>query len=115
MSKPVCVISSPVDTISGYGARSRDFIKSIIKAKSKEWDIKLLSQRWGQTPFGALDESIEEEADLKRRIVGNLTMSLPFQPEIWIQITVPNEFQPLGKYNIGYKVNTVKIERTLVI
>ena len=110
MSKPVCVISSPVDTISGYGARSRDFIKSIIKAKSEEWDIKLLSQRWGQTPFGALDESIEEEADLKRRIVGNLTMSLPFQPEIWIQITVPNEFQPLGKYNIGV---TAGIETTI--
>ena len=23
------------------------------------------------------------------------------QPDVWIQITVPNEFQPTGKYNIG--------------
>jgi len=33
MSKPLCIISSPVDTFSGYGARSRDFIKSLIKTK----------------------------------------------------------------------------------
>jgi glycosyltransferase involved in cell wall biosynthesis len=26
---------------------------------------------------------------------------LPKQPEIWMQITVPNEFQPIGKFNIG--------------
>jgi len=44
MSKPLCIISSPVDTFSGYGARSRDFIKSLIKTKGEEWDIKLLYQ-----------------------------------------------------------------------
>ena len=65
MNKQLCIVSSPVDTFSGYGARSRDFIKSLIKAKGDEWDIKLLSQRWGQTPFGFLNEKIEEEADLK--------------------------------------------------
>jgi glycosyltransferase involved in cell wall biosynthesis len=26
---------------------------------------------------------------------------LPKKPDVWIQITVPNEFQPLGVYNIG--------------
>ena len=31
------------------------------------------------------------------------------QPEIWIQITVPNEFQPVGKFNIGV---TAGIEST---
>ena len=33
------------------------------------------------------------------------------QPDIWMQITVPNEFQPAGKYNIGM---TAGIETTLV-
>ena len=32
------------------------------------------------------------------------------QPEIWMQITIPNEFQPVGKYNIGL---TAGIEATL--
>jgi glycosyltransferase involved in cell wall biosynthesis len=110
MSKPICIVSSPVDTVSGYGARSRDFIKSLIKIKGEEWDIKLISQRWGQTPFGALNEDIKEEADLKGRIIGALTMNLSFKPDIWIQITVPNEFQPLGKFNIGV---TAGIETTV--
>ena len=35
---------------------------------------------------------------------------LPKQPDVWIQITVPNEFQPVGKYNIGI---TAGIETTV--
>jgi len=110
MNKPLCVVSCPIDTYSGYGARSRDFVKSLIKSKGDEWDIKILSQRWGATPFGALDETIKEEVDLKNRIIGALTMQLNFQPYVWIQITVPNEFQPLGKHNIGV---TAGIETTI--
>ena len=110
MSKPLCIVSCPIDTYSGYGARSRDFVKSLIKIKGEEWDIKILSQRWGQTPFGALDTNIAEEEDLKNRIIGQLTMNVPKQPEVWIQITVPNEFQPVGKFNIGV---TAGIETTI--
>jgi glycosyltransferase involved in cell wall biosynthesis len=110
MSKPVCVVSCPLDTYSGYGARSRDFLKSLIKAKGEEWDIKVLSQRWGQTPFNALDVDDQEEYDLKQRIIGTLTMNINFKPDVWIQITIPNEFQPLGKYNIGV---TAGIETTI--
>ena len=29
--KPICVISCPIDTFSGYGARSRDFVKGLIQ------------------------------------------------------------------------------------
>jgi hypothetical protein len=35
---------------------------------------------------------------------------LPKQPDCWIQITVPNEFQPVGKFNIGM---TAGIETTI--
>ncbi len=107
MNKPLCIVSSPVDTFSGYGARSRDFIKSLIKAKGNEWDIKLLSQRWGSTPFGFLNEEIEDEKDLLDRIIPQLTT----HPDVWFQITVPNEFQKIGKYlNIGV---TAGIETTI--
>jgi glycosyltransferase involved in cell wall biosynthesis len=107
MNKPLCVVSSPVDTFSGYGARSRDFIKSLIKVKGDEWDIKLLSQRWGQTPFGFLNEDIDDEADLKSRIIPQLTV----QPDVWFQITVPNEFQKVGKHlSVGV---TAGIETTI--
>lgn len=103
MSKVSCVISCPIDTYSGYGARSRDLVKAIIKAKP-DWNVMLLSQRWGNTRFGYLED--HKELDLKSRIVANLTQ----QPDVWMQISVPNEFQKIGKYNIGV---TAGIETTV--
>ena len=38
-------------------------------------------------------------------------MPLAQQPDIWAQITVPNEFQAVGRYNIGF---TAGMETTLV-
>jgi len=102
--KPTCVVSCPINTFSGYGARSRDFVRSLIKAKGDEWNIQILPQRWGNTPEEYLKEGTD--SDLLSRINPNLTQ----QPEIWIQITVPNEFQPIGKFNIGV---TAGIESTM--
>lgn len=95
MSKLLCVISSPLDTYSGYGSRSRDLIKALIKVKGGEWDIRALSMRWGSCPFGYL--KAHNETELSNRIIPQLFK----QPDIWIQITVPNEFQPVGKWNVG--------------
>lgn len=102
MSKPTLVVSCPIDTYSGYGARSRDFVQSIID--SDKYDVKILSQRWGNTRFGYLKD--HSNADLGSRIIPRLTT----QPDVWIQITVPNEFQKVGKYNIGV---TAGMETTL--
>jgi len=104
MSKPLFVISSPFDTFSGYGARARDLIKAIIELD--RYEVKLIPQRWGETPWGFMDEN-PEWAFLREHILTN--PQLPKQPEVWMQITVPNEFQPLGKYNIGV---TAGIETT---
>ena len=91
--KPICVVSCPIDTFSGYGARSRDFVKSLIQSKDKEWDIKIIPQRWGDCPWNFLSE----DDPLRKRFITQLNK----QPEIWIQITVPNEFQRVGQFNIG--------------
>jgi hypothetical protein len=101
--KPLFIISSPVDTYSGYGARSRDLIKAIIA--TDKYNVQLLSQRWGNTRFGYLKDHNED--DLISRIIPNITT----RPEIWMQITVPNEFQAVGQYNIGV---TAGMETTLV-
>ena len=60
MSKPLCIVSCPIDTYSGYGARSRDFVKSLIKIKGEEWDIKVLPQRWGETNWGFIENHKEK-------------------------------------------------------
>ena len=54
--KPTCIVSCPIDTFSGYGHRSRDFVRSLIKVKGNEWDIKIAAQKWGNTPWGYLKE-----------------------------------------------------------
>lgn len=101
-NKPTLVVSAPVDTYSGYGARARDFVQSIIDLD--KYDVKILGQRWGGTRFGYLKD--HGNTSLTSRIIPQLTA----QPDIWIQITVPNEFQKVGKYNIGV---TAGIETTL--
>tara|TARA_R110000822_G_scaffold127456_4_gene263005 strand:+ start:934 stop:2220 length:1287 start_codon:yes stop_codon:yes gene_type:complete len=95
-------ISAPVDTYSGYGARSRDFVKSLIE--SNKYDVKILSQRWGDTRRGFLSDFPEWEF-MEKYIVPQIQS----KPDIWCQITVPNEFQPVGEYNIGL---TAGIETT---
>ena len=96
------VISAPIDTYSGYGARARDFVKALIE--SNKYEIKILSQRWGNTRKGFLADHPEWEF-MQKYIVDGLTQ----QPDIWCQVTVPNEFQKVGKYNIGL---TAGIETT---
>jgi len=107
MSKPLFVISAPFDTYSGYGARSRDIIKSIIK--SDKYDVKLLSQRWGSTPWNFIKDHFEEWGFMVNHLLNPQEQNR--QPDVWMQITVPNEFQPVGKYNIGV---TAGMETTLV-
>jgi len=104
--KQLVVISAPIDTYSGYGARSRDIVKALLKAD--KYDIKIISQRWGSTPFGFLQKDNPEHKQILDCILQ--VPQLPRQPDCWIQITVPNEFQPVGKYNIGI---TAGIETTV--
>jgi len=105
--KPVFVISCPIDTYSGYGARSRDIVKAIIK--TDKYDVKILPQRWGATSWGFIEDHKDEWGFLKSHILTE--PKLTQQPEIWAQITIPNEFTPVGKYNIGI---TAGIEATAV-
>ena len=100
--KPLCVVSCPIDTFSGYGARSRDFVNALIKIKGEEWDIKILPQRWGDTPW----EFLSKDDPVRKLFIYKLTQ----KPDIWFQITIPSEFQAIGNFNIGV---TAGIETTL--
>ena len=97
MSKNTCVIYAPVDTLSGYGSRARDTVKSIIQLKKDEWDIKIIPCAWGNTPTGFIEENPEWKFLEPHFTTGQLTS----QPDIFIWITIPSEFQKVGKYNIG--------------
>jgi hypothetical protein len=103
--KNTFVISCPIDTYSGYGSRSRDLVKALINLD--KYDVKILPQRWGNTPHSFIEDHNEEWSFLTPHI---MTGQMTQQPDIWAQITVPNEFQAVGKYNIGI---TAGIETTI--
>ena len=102
MSKILVVVSCPIDTYSGYGARARDFVKALLSLE--KYEVQILSQRWGNTRFGYLEDHKES------KLSGLIVKSITRKPDVWIQITVPNEFQKVGTYNIGV---TAGIETTL--
>jgi glycosyltransferase involved in cell wall biosynthesis len=94
--KPFVVVQGPVATRSGYGNHTRDLVTSLIK--SDKYDIQIVSLPWGNTPMDALEpNNVEHQEIMKRVAMQNITR----QPDVFIQVSIPNEFQPHGKYNIG--------------
>lgn len=97
MSKPVCLVTAPVATRSGYGAHSRDICRALIKLD--KYDVKIWSVRWGNTPMNALLRDDPNDKMIIDRLLSE--PNLPTQPEIHIHLVIPTEFQPFAKYNIG--------------
>ena len=95
--KPVCLVTAPVATRSGYGAHSRDICRALIKLD--KYDVKILSVRWGNCPMNALHKDDPNDMMIIERLLDG--PKLPNQPELHIHIVIPNEFQQFGKYNIG--------------
>jgi len=83
MSKPFVVVSCPIDTYSGYGSRARDVVRALMR--SDKYDVKILSQRWGNTPYGFLNENNPEEKKMKDAIIPPQLHRLP---EVRSQTTV---------------------------
>jgi glycosyltransferase involved in cell wall biosynthesis len=101
--KPTLVFQAPVATRSGYGDHARDLLQSLYKLD--KFEIKIISTRWGNTPMDALNYDNE----FHKWIVDSIIPKPDQKPDIYIQVTVPNEFQPMGHYNIGI---TAGIETT---
>lgn len=106
MNKNTCVIYAPIETYSGYGARSRDIAKAIIELKKDVWDIKIISCRWGNTPNGFLNNN--PEWGFLKQYIGPSQLSS--QPDIMFWVTIPSEAQPVGKWNC---LVTAGIETTI--
>ena len=104
MSKPLLVFQAPVATRSGYGDHSRDILKSLFELD--RYDIKIVPTRWGNTP----QDQIDPQSEFGKNILQNIVTQLDRQPDVFIQISVANEFKRVGKYNIGI---TAGVETTI--
>lgn len=105
MGKKSLVFQGPVATRSGYGDYARDLAYCLIN--SGKYDVKIVSMPWGATAMDAFEEDNPKDVMVKSAI---LKEPLTSQPDIFIQVSIPNEFKPVGKYaNIGI---TAGIETT---
>jgi len=104
MNKQTLLFRGPVKSRSGYGSHSRDLLEALYQMDI--YDIKIDSCLWGNTPMNAL----EKDNEFHKWIVKNSVSEFNGLPDIYVQVTVPNEFQRYGKFNIGI---TAGIETTL--
>jgi len=104
MNKKLLLFQGPVFTRSGYGDHSRDLLHSLYKMD--KYDIKIVPKRWGNTPQNNIPQN-----EFGSWMLQNLATSLDRQPDIFIQVSVANEFEPIGKFNIGV---TAGVETTVI-
>ena len=94
-------------TRSGYGDLSLALAKSLLRYD--KFDVQIVPTRWGGCSRKYIpSETIDSyEKELYRKIIRS---PLSKQPELFMQCTIPNEFQTPAKYNIGV---TAGIETTV--
>jgi glycosyltransferase involved in cell wall biosynthesis len=105
MDKELLVFQGPAFTRSGYGDHCRDLLKSL-RAMDR-FDIKIIPLRWGNTPQNQVDPTTEFGQWMLQRVIPRPEV----KPDVFIQVSVANEFQPIGNYNIGI---TAGVETTIV-
>ena len=102
------LICAPITSRSGYGAHARDLVWSFIQ--HDKYDIKILDVRWGECPRNALDKNDTRDKQLLDCIL-SMPPQIDRQPDIYVDIRIPNEFETHGKFNIGI---TAGVETTAV-
>ena len=105
MNKQTLVFQGPVFTRSGYGDHCRDLLKSL--RKMDKYNIKIIPMRWGNTP----QNQVDGESDFGRWMLERVIAQIEVKPDIFMQVSVANEFTPMGNYNIGI---TAGVETTIV-
>ncbi len=108
MNKPLCVIQAPVFSRSGYGDWSREVAKSVLRYG--KYDLRIATTKWGNNPIKRFQDDLDFNDPLNLALFDKMLKEpLNRQPDLFIQISIPNEFKPIGKYNIGM---TAGIETT---
>ena len=88
---------APFNTRSGYGDHARSIYYSIMDRE--DLDIKCIDVKWGNTPRNHLKSEIPRHKKLLDSFVAH--DKVQGQPDVLIDIRIPNEFATGAKLNIG--------------
>ena len=106
--KKLMLICAPLTSRSGYGDHARDLFYAF--NRSGKYDIKVIDVRWGECPRDALKYDNEKDKAIIDCILP-MPPQLDRQPDVYVDIRIPNEFETYGKFNIGI---TAGVETTAV-
>jgi len=101
-------VRGPVLSQSGYGEQSR-FALRALRSREDLFDIYVQPINWGKTGWIWTDTEFRRWMDSRIMETSVLIHQKQLQPDISLQITIPNEFEKLCPVNIGY---TAGIETT---
>lgn len=88
----------PVLTQSGYGVHTRQVLRALLL--DGRFDVSVQATRWGETPFIYEDNDLIEKAKL---LIDKAEFERQnnTQYDVSVQISIPNEFEKLAKFNVG--------------
>ena len=94
-------VRGPVLSQSGYGEQSR-FALRALKSREDLFDIYIQPTPWGQTGWIWNNDEFRQWMDSRINLTSQMIANQTFQPDMSLQITIPNEFQKICPVNIGY-------------
>jgi hypothetical protein len=101
-------VKGPVLSQSGYGEQSR-FALRALRSREDLFDIYIQPINWGKTGWIWTDTEFRRWMDARIVETQILIQNKTLQPDISLQITIPNEFEKICPINLGY---TAGIETT---
>ena len=106
--KKKILVKGPVLTQSGYGEQSR-FALRALRSKEDLFDIYIQPIRWGNTGWIWTDSEFRQWMDERIIRTQILAQQGTLQVDMTLQVTIPDEFEKMSNYDIGY---TAGIETT---
>ena len=94
-------VRAPCLSQSGYGEQSR-FALRALRTKQDIFDVYIQPIPWGQTGWVWQDTDFRRWMDSRITETQLLIQEKTLQPDISLQITIPNEFEKICPVNIGY-------------
>ena len=94
-------VRGPVLSQSGYGEQAR-FALRALRSKEDLFDIYIQPINWGQTGWIWNDSEFRKWMDQRILETQVRIQQRQLNPDISLQITIPNEFERLCPINIGY-------------
>jgi glycosyltransferase involved in cell wall biosynthesis len=106
------LVRGPALSQTGYGEQTRFALRSLAE-REDVYDIYLINTTWGKSNWLTSDDAERKWIDSLVRKTASLGKASYADFDLSLQVTIPQEWEKLTKYNIGYTagVETTKVSK----